>query len=260
MSAPPAAQPAEPPWSGWIATTGDALLILEAARRGLIPRVTRRLAEAERKALVTSGAVFVFDEEESGIRRWTDGCFWSPSRILGNFLLYRETERKGEGHGRRKRRRGEGEGGEEDEGGEGEGDAEAEEEEGEEDVGRQGKSLSRPKGEAAGVDRHRERTLVGSLTNSYKFKANGLMKKVCVFVFASLSFFLLSHGIFLSISASPGCVVRRRPASLNFYFSSSRDSFFSFSSLPLPLYLHLLPPTPHPAHLPLSCIASASAF
>ncbi|KAJ7603074.1 hypothetical protein FB45DRAFT_882439 [Roridomyces roridus] len=42
MSAPPHV-PVEPPWSGWIATTGDTLLILEAARRGLIPRVARRM-------------------------------------------------------------------------------------------------------------------------------------------------------------------------------------------------------------------------
>ncbi len=77
----------EPPWSGWIETTGDALLILEAARRGLIPRVTRRLVDSERK-MITSGSVFVFDEDESGIKRWTDGFVWSPSRILGNFLVY----------------------------------------------------------------------------------------------------------------------------------------------------------------------------
>src|SRR5258708_36303739 len=87
----------EPPWSGWIETTGDALLILEAARRGMIPRVTRRLVDSERK-MITSGSVFVFDEDESGIKRWTDGFFWSPSRILGNFLLYRETEKRGAGH------------------------------------------------------------------------------------------------------------------------------------------------------------------
>jgi len=77
----------EPPWSGWIETTGDALLILEAARRGLIPRVTRRLVDSERK-MITSGSVFVFDEDESGIKRWTDGLVWSPSRILGNFLVH----------------------------------------------------------------------------------------------------------------------------------------------------------------------------
>ncbi|KAG8984332.1 hypothetical protein FRB94_006134 [Tulasnella sp. JGI-2019a] len=83
----------EPPWNGFLETTEDALLILEAAKRRLIPRVTRRLAESERR-LITSGSVFVFEEEESGIKRWTDGFLWSPSRILGNFLLYRETDKR----------------------------------------------------------------------------------------------------------------------------------------------------------------------
>lgn len=27
---------------------------------------------------------------KTGIKRWTDGLIWSPSRILGNFLIYRE--------------------------------------------------------------------------------------------------------------------------------------------------------------------------
>ena len=42
--------------------------------------------------MIRSGSVFVFDEQESGIRRWTDGKLWSPSRVLGNFLIYRELE------------------------------------------------------------------------------------------------------------------------------------------------------------------------
>ena len=76
----------DPPFRGYIETTFDALLVFEAARRGMIPRVTRRLIERER-GMVQSGAVFVFDEHESGIKRWTDGLVWSPSRILGNFLV-----------------------------------------------------------------------------------------------------------------------------------------------------------------------------
>jgi hypothetical protein len=45
--------------------------------------------------------------------------------------------------------------------------------------GGKGESLSRPRAETKhNVDRHRERTLMGSLTNNYKFKADGLMKKV----------------------------------------------------------------------------------
>jgi len=44
--------------------------------------------------LIMPGSVFVFDERESGIYRWTDGRIWSPSRICGNFLVYRELLRK----------------------------------------------------------------------------------------------------------------------------------------------------------------------
>lgn len=76
----------DPPFRGYIETTFDSLLVFEAARRGMIPRVTRRLIDRER-GMVQSGAVFVFDEHESGIKRWTDGLVWSPSRILGNFLV-----------------------------------------------------------------------------------------------------------------------------------------------------------------------------
>lgn len=167
---PPSSTWTEPPWSGWIETTGDALLILEAARRGLIPRVTRRLVDSERK-MITSGSVFVFDEDESGIKRWTDGFFWSPSRILGNFLLYRETDKRGSGHHR---------------GGRSEpsstsADAIDTAQYNADGVKVEGQSLSRPKTDGSGqmgIDKHRERTLMGSLTNSYKFKPEGLMKKV----------------------------------------------------------------------------------
>ncbi|KAJ7640997.1 hypothetical protein FB45DRAFT_738658 [Roridomyces roridus] len=50
MSAPPHVS-VEPPWSGWIATTGDALFILEAARRGLIPRVARRMTMTTKRRM-----------------------------------------------------------------------------------------------------------------------------------------------------------------------------------------------------------------
>ncbi|TFK22853.1 hypothetical protein FA15DRAFT_621866, partial [Coprinopsis marcescibilis] len=162
----------EPPWSGWIDTTGDALLILEAARRGLIPRVTRRLVDSERK-MIASGSVFVFDEEESGIKRWTDGFFWSPSRILGNFLLYRETDKRGNRNARTV---------------EPEGDSP--------DAFRPAEgSLSRPKTDAAtmGIDRHRERLLCGSLTNSYKFKSDGLMKKTFSLTINGVAQHLISY-------------------------------------------------------------------
>lgn len=75
------------PFHGYVDTTEDALRLIEAARRGVLPRVTRRLNELERRSMIRSGAVFVFSVEESGIKRWTEGLAWSQSRISGNFLV-----------------------------------------------------------------------------------------------------------------------------------------------------------------------------
>ncbi|WVQ93914.1 hypothetical protein IAU59_000992 [Kwoniella sp. CBS 9459] len=212
MTAPATPPPnLDPPFRGYIESTWDALLVFEAARRGMIPRVTRRLIERER-GMVQSGAVFVFDEHESGIKRWTDGLVWSPSRILNNFLVYRETDKKtqpatpnknstsppqhsptsGQQHPRPHTA----------------------------SLGMSGQSYDSPQGltimqpsvmdtppsqstssqhaggieppplgqgalarprsaseGGASLDRQRERQLVGSLTNSYKFKEGGLVKK-----------------------------------------------------------------------------------
>ncbi|KAK7032743.1 Gti1/Pac2 family-domain-containing protein [Favolaschia claudopus] len=79
-----------PPFYGAVETTMNALRLIHAARQGVIPRITRRLNDSERRTMIKSGAVFVFSVEESGIKRWTDGLLWSPSRIVGNFLVYRE--------------------------------------------------------------------------------------------------------------------------------------------------------------------------
>ena len=67
----------------YIHNTDDALLIMQACRQGLLSRMSQRLTPQDRKDL-GSGCVFVYDEHESQIRRWTDGRSWSPSRILGN--------------------------------------------------------------------------------------------------------------------------------------------------------------------------------
>jgi Gti1/Pac2 family len=78
---------ADVPFHGLVETTGDALRLIQAARQGIIPRITRRLNEDERGRVVCSGAVFIFSVQESGIRRWTEGLSWSASRIAGNFLV-----------------------------------------------------------------------------------------------------------------------------------------------------------------------------
>lgn len=60
-----------PLFIGYVETTGHALRLIHAARQGVIPRITRRLNDSERRTMIKSGAVFVFSVEESGIKRWT---------------------------------------------------------------------------------------------------------------------------------------------------------------------------------------------
>ncbi|KAL8276189.1 hypothetical protein RQP46_011401 [Phenoliferia psychrophenolica] len=171
---------ADPAFRGFVETTYDALLIFEGCRQGLLPKITRRLQEFEKRQQVVSGAVFVFDEEETGIKRWTDGLSWSPSRTLGNFLVYRELDKKG-----------------------GAGTADdhasaADTSDAFDDppaapdasgsagpvASGSGASTSRRRSlsDAGGgvvppMDRARERALVGSLTSTYRFRADGLVKK-----------------------------------------------------------------------------------
>ena len=78
---------------GYVETSHDAFLVIEGCRRGRLHAVMRRLSEHERMG-IRSGCIYVFSERDSGIRRWTDGMYWSPSRILGNFLVYRQLERR----------------------------------------------------------------------------------------------------------------------------------------------------------------------
>ncbi|OAA66061.1 camp independent regulatory protein [Cordyceps fumosorosea ARSEF 2679] len=88
---------------GYVRTPADAIRLFEACRIGVLPRVQRRLSEKERQS-IRSGSVFVWDEREAGMRRWTDGKSWSASRVSGSFLTYREMEGKrggGFGTGRR---------------------------------------------------------------------------------------------------------------------------------------------------------------
>ncbi|KAK7728067.1 Gluconate transport-inducing protein required for gluconate-H+ symport [Botryosphaeria dothidea] len=83
----------QPTWHGFVHTTQDALTIIEACLNGTLVHCPRRPHDRERASLIRSGSVFVYEESTSGIKRWTDGLSWSPSRIMGNFLVYRELER-----------------------------------------------------------------------------------------------------------------------------------------------------------------------
>ncbi|KUI72354.1 cAMP-independent regulatory protein pac2 [Cytospora mali] len=90
-------------YHGLVRTPADAIKLFEACRVGLLPRVQRRLSEKERQS-IRSGSVFVWDEREAGMRRWTDGKSWSASRVSGSFLTYREMEgKRGGGFGTSRR-------------------------------------------------------------------------------------------------------------------------------------------------------------
>ncbi|KAI1268451.1 Gti1/Pac2 family-domain-containing protein [Xylariaceae sp. FL1019] len=85
--------PLNPTFQGYIGSTMDALILFECCLSGRLLHVARRPHDRERNQLIKSGNVFIYEEHSSGIKRWTDGVPWSPSRILGNFLLYRELEK-----------------------------------------------------------------------------------------------------------------------------------------------------------------------
>lgn len=92
-----------PTYKGFVGSNLDALLIIEASLNHKLPLVLRRPTESERGRLIKLGNIFVFVENLSEIKRWTDGMAWSASRILGRFLIYRALDKSAE---KREKRRG----------------------------------------------------------------------------------------------------------------------------------------------------------
>ena len=78
-----------PTFRGFVATTVDAALLVEAAIAGRLPHVADRPDNAGYRQLARSGTIVVFGP---GIQRWREGLSWSARRALGNgFDVYRET-------------------------------------------------------------------------------------------------------------------------------------------------------------------------
>ncbi|KAJ3231262.1 hypothetical protein HDU78_007825 [Chytriomyces hyalinus] len=69
----------------------DASLVIEACIKGILKEMSG-VAEAS-TIDIRPGTVLVIHERGGSIQRWRDGHQWSPSRISGNFLIYREVER-----------------------------------------------------------------------------------------------------------------------------------------------------------------------
>jgi hypothetical protein len=187
----PSTAPLAPTYYGHIASTQDALLLFEACLSGALNHVARRPHDRERASLIQSGNVLIYEEHSSGIKRWTDGVPWSPSRILGNFLVYRELERPfppGEKKRAMKRSK------------RSPGISKAPEPYG---VLSNGMSHAYHAGSAAAstfdfgnsnsLSKETERSLIGSLVDSYGFKEDGLVKKTVSVTAGGISHHLVSY-------------------------------------------------------------------
>lgn len=181
-----------PTWQGHIETTKDALIIFEACFAGHLAHCFRRPHDRERNSLIVSGNVFVYEEATSGIKRWTDGIPWSPSRILTNFLIYRQLnnpfppgeKKRATKRGQRPTKPGDpypspgtSKGGT-----------------GDETYQRSPVSPSAPaiKSEES-LDKDANRGLLGSLIDSYEFKEDGLLKKTMTVVIKNVQHHLVSY-------------------------------------------------------------------
>lgn len=171
----------QPTFTGHVATTTDALILFEACLQGHLSHVPRRPHDRERSALIRSGSVFIYEENASGIKRWTDGVTWSPSRILGNFLVYRELDkpfppgekkRAMKKQNRRPSRPGEPYPGA---------------------LGNGSESGSFGASSGERTPSEVERQLIGSLIDSYGFKADGLVKKTMSVTVQGITHHLVSY-------------------------------------------------------------------
>ncbi|PCD24140.1 hypothetical protein FGRA07_11416 [Fusarium graminearum] len=91
-------------YHGHVETPRDAVILLEACRLGILFRVQRRLSKKE-KQTIRSGSIFVWDEGEADITRWTDEnkrCRRSATNQRG----YDKTTGSGRGRDEDQHRRG----------------------------------------------------------------------------------------------------------------------------------------------------------
>ncbi|KAI8649802.1 hypothetical protein NCS55_01443100 [Fusarium keratoplasticum] len=141
-------------FNGYIHTTYDDLIVFEACMSGNLSYALRRPEEEERLKLIRSGNVFVY-EAKPGMKRWMDGVSWSPSRVLDNFLVYREVQ---------------------------------------DHTGKPKKRKQMAKGAIKCLNTtNKDWSLIGSLVDSYDFKQKGLVKKTISITFHGASRHLVSY-------------------------------------------------------------------
>ena len=195
MSSGGGAGPLVPTFHGFVHNSMDGLILFEACLSGKLHHVPRRPHDRERSSLIKSGSIFIYEENASGIKRWTDGVAWSPSRILGNFLIYRELEKPfppGEKKRAMKRKRSSLPG-----------EPYPRRDSDENEGGEQITPISPPTPNVGGEpkvevpssdqDKELERSLIGSLVDSYGFRPDGLVKKTMSISINGISHHMVSY-------------------------------------------------------------------
>lgn len=192
------AGPLVPTFHGFVHNSMDGLILFEACLSGKLHHVPRRPHDRERSSLIKSGSIFIYEENASGIKRWTDGVAWSPSRILGNFLIYRELEKPfppGEKKRAMKRKRASMPG-------EPYPRRDSDDNEGPEQITpvspptpSVNADVKSPDGLGGGNDQDKEleRSLIGSLVDSYGFRPDGLVKKTMSISLNGISHHMVSY-------------------------------------------------------------------
>ncbi|KAI0071586.1 hypothetical protein K474DRAFT_1679301 [Panus rudis PR-1116 ss-1] len=76
----------------WAKSNDDALILIEAAERGLIPFVTRQFTDLELSNSIRSGSLVIYrgSEFRSTWKYWHDGIAWSLSTTKKRYKVYRE--------------------------------------------------------------------------------------------------------------------------------------------------------------------------
>jgi hypothetical protein len=180
------AEPLVPTFTGFVQNSMDGLILFEACLSGKLHYVPRRPDNNERGQLIKSGNIFIYKEQASGIKRWTDSVAWSPSRSLGNFWIYRELDKPfppGEKKRAIKRKRSTLPGVD---------GFQRCNQDSQENV-EMPRPLTPPEPLVTSEKDRVNRSLIGSLVDSYDFRADGLVKKTTSIFFKDLSHHLVSY-------------------------------------------------------------------
>jgi Gti1/Pac2 family transcription factor len=177
---------------GFIGSTYDALILFEACIAGQIKHVSRRPQNHERERVIQSGGIFIYEENTSGIKRWTDGISWSPSRILGNFLIYRQLVKAFEPGEKRKAIK-RSKAGPSSISKSGPNNNKSRNKENNFQVVNSLQAISGTNSRASTIKPETERALIGSLADSYDFLGDGLVKKTISVNYGEVTHHLVSY-------------------------------------------------------------------